>query len=208
MTLEKGDMVLIHYVGRDSNGEIFDLSDEEVAEEKGVKDERVDYGPVPVLIGEGYVIEGLEEALQEMEPGEERDIEVPPEKAYGSRTTDDIETYRESEFREQEVTVNTGDRIMVGDKQGRVVSKGSGRVRVDFNHPLAGEDLSYSLEVLEKIEEDKEIARRITEYRTGGEVKFEDGKAILKDTEDVPEEVKQEAAEEIERYTGLEAETG
>jgi len=208
MTLEKGDMVLIHYVGRDSNGEIFDLSDEEVAEEKGVKDERVDYGPVPVLIGEGYVIEGLEETLRDMEPGKERDIEVPSEKAYGSRTTDDIETYRESEFREQEVTVNTGDRIMVGDKQGRVVSKGSGRVRVDFNHPLAGEDLSYSLEVLEKIEDDREIARRITEYRTGGDVEFEDGKAILKDTEDVPEGVKQEAAEEIERYTGLEAETG
>jgi FKBP-type peptidyl-prolyl cis-trans isomerase SlyD len=208
MTLEKGDMVLIHYVGRDSNGEIFDLSDEEVAEEKGVKDERVDYGPVPVLIGEGYVIEGLEETLKDMEPGDERDIEVPSEKAYGSRTTDNIETYRESEFREQEVTVNTGDRIMVGDKQGRVVSKGSGRVRVDFNHPLAGEDLSYSLEVLEKIEEDREIARRITEYRTGGDVEFEDGKAILKDTEDVPEGVKQEAAEEIERYTGLEAETG
>lgn len=208
MTIEKGDMVLIHYVGRDSNGEIFDLSDEEVAEEKGVKDERVDYGPVPVLIGEGYVIEGLEETLKDMEPGNERDIEVPSEKAYGSRTTDDIETYRESEFREQEVTVNTGDRIMVGDKQGRVVSKGSGRVRVDFNHPLAGEDLSYSLEVLEKIEENREIARRITEYRTGGNVEFKDGKAILKDTEDVPEGVKQEAAEEIERYTGLEAETG
>lgn len=208
MTLGKGDMVLIHYVGRDSNGEIFDLSDEEVAEEKGVKDERVDYGPVPVLIGEGYVIEGLEETLKDMEPGKERDIEVPSEKAYGSRTTDNIETYRESEFREQEVTVNTGDRIMVGDKQGRVVSKGSGRVRVDFNHPLAGEDLSYSLEALEKIEEDREIARRITEYRTGGDVEFEDGKAILKDTEDVLEEVKQEAAEEIERYTGLEAETG
>jgi FKBP-type peptidyl-prolyl cis-trans isomerase SlyD len=208
MTLEKGDMVLIHYVGRDSNGEIFDLSDEEVAEEKGVKDERVDYGPVPVLIGEGYVIEGLEETLKDMEPGKERDTEVPSEKAYGSRTTDNIETYRESEFREQEVTVNTGDRIMVGDKQGRVVSKGSGRVRVDFNHPLAGEDLSYSLEVLEKIEEDREIAQRITEYRTGGDVEFKDGKAILKDTEDVPEGVKQEAAEEIERYTGLEAETG
>jgi FKBP-type peptidyl-prolyl cis-trans isomerase SlyD len=208
--MEDGELVKIDYVGKTPDGEIFDLSNEERAKEEGVYNERMNYSPVPVLIGAGYVIEGLEEAVKDMEVGEEREIEVESEKAYGSRDSDNIQTYPEKEFKKQDVNVRPGDRVMVGDRQGRILSKGSGRVRVDFNHPLSGKDLEYEVEVLEKVEGDEEKAREIFRYRLGhGDISFEDdGVVIDHDIEDhdheIPGNVKEELREEIIENTGFE----
>ena len=148
--MEEGDLILIDYVGRTSDGEIFDISSEEKAKEEGVYTERMDYRPVPVLVGSGYVIEGLEEKLKEMEVGDsEERIDIPSEKAYGGRESDKFQTYPEKEFKKQEVNVRVGDQIRVGKRKGKIISKGSGRVRVDFNHPLSGKNLLYDVEVLE-----------------------------------------------------------
>jgi FKBP-type peptidyl-prolyl cis-trans isomerase 2 len=208
--MEDGELVTINYVGKTPEGDIFDLSSEERAKEEGVYDERMDYHPVPVLIGAGYVIEGLEDAVRDMEVGEEKEVEISSEKAYGSRDSDNIQTYPEKEFKEQDVSVRPGDRIMVGNRQGRVLSKGSGRVRVDFNHPLSGKDLEYEVEVVEKVEDDEEKARKIFEYRLGhGDISFEDEKVVIDhDIEDhdheIPENVKEELREEILENTDFE----
>ncbi|MFB6242293.1 MAG: peptidylprolyl isomerase [Candidatus Nanosalina sp.] len=209
--MEEGDLVLIDYVGKTQDGEIFDLSNEERAKEEGVHQQEMDYQPVPVLIGHGYVIEGLEEALKNMEVGEKKeDLDIPSEKAYGSRSSDEIETYPEKEFKKQDVNVRVGDTIMVGNRQGKILSKGSGRVRVDFNHPLSGKDLVYEVEVLEKVEDDEEKARKIFEYRLGhGDIEFEDDKVIIDhDIEghdhQLPENVKDEIREEILENTEFE----
>lgn len=211
MALEKGDLVLIDYVGR-TDGEIFDLSSEEKAKENDVYQEEREYKPIPVLIGEEYVIEGLEEKIKEMDINEEAEVEVPAEKAYGKRDADNMETFPEKEFTKQNVNVNVGERIMVGRKQGRVVSKGSGRVRIDFNHPLAGKDLEYWVKVQEKIEDDEEKAEYIFNYRLGhGDIEFDGDKATIihtheddDHTHELPEEAKEGIRKEITDYTGIE----
>lgn len=207
--MEKGDLVLIDYVGF-HDGEIFDLSNEERAKDEGLYSENMNYGSVPVLIGEGYVIEGLEEALEDMEVDESKEIEIPSEKAYGKREGSNIETYPEKEFKNQDVNVRPGDRIMVGNRQGKVLARSSGRVRVDFNHPLSGKDLEYEVEILEKLEDREEKARKIFDYRLGhGEIKFEDDKIIVDhEIEDhdheLPENVKDEMREELLEFTDFE----
>ncbi len=212
--MKKGDMVLVDYVGR-TDGEIFDLTDEEVAEEEGVKREEVSYEPIPVLIGEEYVIEGFEEALEDMEVGEEKTVEVPSEKGYGERSSDKVETYPEKEFKKQGVNVRPGEEVMIGNQRGRVLSKGSGRVRIDFNHPLAGKDLEYDIEVVEKVEDDEEIAEHIYSYRVGhGEdAEFENGTVKIPKSHshgdhvhELPEQLREELKQEIEEYTDLEVE--
>lgn len=209
--MEEGDLILIDYVGKTSDGDIFDLSNEERAKEESVYNERMNYQPVPVLLGSGYVIEGLEEALMEMEVGEkEEDLDIPSGKAYGKRDSDQIQTYPEKEFTKQDVDVRVGDQIMVGNRKGKVLSKGSGRVRVDFNHPLSGKDLLYEVEVVEKVEDDEEKAEKIFDYRLGhGEIKFEDDKAIIDhDIEghdhQLPENLKEEIRDEILNNTHYE----
>lgn len=206
-------MVLIHYTGK-TEGEIFDTTEEVVAVENNLQREDASYEPVPVLIGAGYVIEGLEEAVADMDVGDEQTVEIPSEKAYGPRDSENVETYPEREFEKQGVTVNPGEEIMIGQRRGKVISKGSGRVRIDFNHPLSGKDLEYDVEVVKKIDDDEEFARKVYSFHVGhGEVEFEDGKVEIPSKHqhgdhehELPEEVKNRLKEEIEDNTEFEVE--
>lgn len=206
-------MVLIRYTGK-QDGNVFDTTEKEKAKNVGLYQEGRSYDPIPVLLGEEYVIEGLEDALLDMEIGDEDEIKVASEKAYGSRDSDNIETYPEKEFKKQDVQVRVGEELMIGNRRGKVISKGSGRVRIDFNHPLSGKDLEYWVKVEEKVEDEEEIAKNIFEYRLGhGDIKIEDGEVkiykIHKHDEhehELPEEALEEVKEEIEEYTGLEVE--
>lgn len=210
MTMENGDLVLVDYIGRTDNGEIFDLTDEETAKEEGMYQEDVDYSPVAVLIGENYVIPGFEDEVKELEVGDEKEFSVKPEEGYGERDPEQIETYPEKEFERQDVRASVGDEIMIGRRRGRIISKGSGRVRVDFNHPLAGKKLDYWVKVVEKVEDDEEKARKIFDHRLGhGEIEFDDGKVTIRHHHDeghqhqLPEEVKDRIREEITEHTGF-----
>ncbi|MFB6199925.1 MAG: peptidylprolyl isomerase [Candidatus Nanohaloarchaea archaeon] len=211
--MEEGEMVLVDYIGK-ADGEIFDLTVKDKAKEEGLHTEDRSYDPIPVLIGENFVIEGFEEALKDMEVGEEKEVEIPAEKAYGERSSDEVETYPEKEFKQQDVDVRVGEEIMIGRRRGKVISKGSGRVRVDFNHPLAGKDLEYWIKVKEKVEDDEEIAKNIYNYRVGhGKPEIEERTVKLEKTHshddhehELPEQVIEEIKQEIEEYTDLEAE--
>lgn len=171
--MKEGEMIEIDYVGK-TDGEVFDLTNEEKAEEEGINTEQLDLSPMKVLLGENYIIPGLENALMDMEVGEEKELEIESEQAYGKRDSDNIETFPESAFEEQNVQVRQGEDIMVGGRRGKVVSKGSGRVRVDFNHPLAGKDLEYWVKIVSKVEDDEEIAQGILDHRLGhGSLEFD-----------------------------------
>ncbi len=213
MKMQKGDLILVDYIGK-TNGEIFDLSIEEKAKEEGIHREDVEYKPVPVLIGEDYVIDGFEEAVKQMEIGEEKEVQIEPEKGYGKRDSDKIETYPEKEFKKQDMNVRPGEELMIGNRRGKVISKGSGRVRIDFNHPLAGKTLDYWLKAREKVEDDKEKAQYIYNYRIGhGPTEIEDGVFKIPKTHshgdhkhELPEQLRNQIKEEIENHTNLEVE--
>jgi len=204
-------MIKVDYVGK-TDGEIFDLTSKEKAEEAGLNTEQMEFEPIYVLIGENYIIEGLEEALKEMSVGEEKDLEIPAGKAYGERSSDDVETFPEKEFKKQDVNVRRGEQIMVGGRRGKVVSKGSGRVRIDFNHPLAGKDLEYWVKVVEKVEDDQEKAQGILNNRLGhGDLEFnEDTVTIVHKHEhdghshSLSDEFKDRLSEEIKENTEFE----
>ncbi|MFB6174948.1 MAG: peptidylprolyl isomerase [Candidatus Nanohalobium sp.] len=211
--MEKSEMVLVRYTGK-QDGNVFDTTEEEKAKEVGLYQEGRSYSPIPVLVGESYVIEGLEEALEEMDVGDEKEIEVPSEKAYGSRDSDKIETYPEKEFKKQDVQVRVGEELMIGNRRGKVISKGSGRVRIDFNHPLSGKDLEYWIKVEEKVEDDEDLAENIFEYRLGhGDMEIEDGTVKIyrihshgDHRHELPQEAIDEVSKEIKEYTDLEVE--
>ena len=171
--METGEMIEIDYVGK-TDGEIFDLTVQEKAEEAGLDTSSIELEPMKVLLGENYIIPGLEDALMDMEVGEEKELEIEAEEAYGKRDSENIDTFPESAFEEQGVQVRPGEEIMVGGKRGKVVSKGSGRVRVDFNHPLAGKDLEYWVKIVRKVEDDEEIAQGFLDHRLGhGSLEFD-----------------------------------
>ncbi|MFB6102941.1 MAG: peptidylprolyl isomerase [Haloplanus sp.] len=152
MSISTGDSVTITYTGRLDDGTVFDTTDESVAEEAGLLDEQPnrEFEPLTVDVGEGNLIEGLEEALLGLEVGAEETITIPPEKAYGESTGDQVREFDTDEFAEM-VGRDPVEGLQVrtqGGANGTVVEVTDGTVRVDFEHPLAGETLTFDIEVL------------------------------------------------------------
>ena len=86
MTVAKdGDTVRVHYHGSFPSGEVFDTSLEDEARSAGIFDSRRDYKPLQFKLGAGQVIQGFNDAIVGMAPGEEKTVTLPPEQAYGHR---------------------------------------------------------------------------------------------------------------------------
>lgn len=80
---QKGDTVSVHYIGKFPGGKIFDTSMEKEAKNAGLYNAAREYKPLMVVLGTGKVIQGFDEALMGMKVNEEKEVVIPPEKAYG-----------------------------------------------------------------------------------------------------------------------------
>jgi FKBP-type peptidyl-prolyl cis-trans isomerase SlyD len=186
MVLEKGDFVRINYTGRiKESGKVFDTTIEEVAKKHGIYDEKIKFKAVPIVIGAGHVIPGLDEALIGVEVGERKEVEIPPEKGYGLRDPKLVKILPLRDFKKQGLKPYPGMRVEADGKVGKVQSVSGGRVRVDFNYELAGKVLQYEVNVEEKINKTEEKIRLLLEYHfpyadpNGHEIKLSNKKAII-----------------------------
>jgi FKBP-type peptidyl-prolyl cis-trans isomerase 2 len=153
MTIADGDDVTIEYTGRLEDGTVFDTSRESVAAEHGLDEANPnrDYGPLTVEIGDDRVIEGLEAGLLGMEQGDTATIEVSPEEGYGEHTDDRVVEYDAAEFSEMLGGEPPREGMVVQTDEGlpgEVIAADGETVRVDFNHELAGERLTFEVEVV------------------------------------------------------------
>ncbi|HTY91378.1 MAG TPA: peptidylprolyl isomerase [Methanocella sp.] len=148
-TVQKGDFIKLSYTGKLSNGVVFDTTDANVAKENGIYNEKANYGPETIVVGKGYVVAGLDEDIIGKDVGEKGHVEVAPEKGFGMRRLDLIETIPAKKFKEK---VKPGMRVQVQNRTGMVESTAGGRVRINFNPALAGETLTYDYAVDELIE--------------------------------------------------------
>ena len=80
---QKGDTISVHYLGRFPGGKVFDTSMEKEARSASLYNPARDYKPLQVVLGKAQVIQGFEEALTGMKVNEEKEVTIPPEKAYG-----------------------------------------------------------------------------------------------------------------------------
>jgi len=163
----KGTLVKVDYEAWTEDGELFDTTKREVAKANNKFDENVIYDPLPVLVGAGRVIPGFDEALQNAEPGKEQDVTIPSEKAFGPRDTERVETIPMREFQKQEVVPYPGLRLQHQGKMATVVSVSAGRVRIDYNNPLAGKSLRYKFTIVEAIDDPAAKVRGFIELAYG-----------------------------------------
>jgi FKBP-type peptidyl-prolyl cis-trans isomerase SlyD len=163
--MKKGDFVEIDFVGRlATTGEIFDLTDEEIARKEGVYNPKQKYGPSLVVIGSNMVVPGVEKALESMEPGHEKEFTLPPEEAFGGRDMKLIRIVSMSKFIKEKINPVPGMFVDIDGMQTKVLSVAGGRVRVDFNHPLSGKALKYKVRVVRQITDTLEKARSLIGY--------------------------------------------
>jgi FKBP-type peptidyl-prolyl cis-trans isomerase SlyD len=155
--MQKGEIVLVNYTGKDTNtGKTIETTREETAKKEGIFNEKLIYKPMPIAVGKGEIIKGIDEALEQMKEGEERTLEVKPEKGFGERKSELVRVFPLMEFKKRNIQPFPGLIVDVDELRGRVQTVSGGRVRVDFNHELAGRTLEYKLKVEKIVKEKKE----------------------------------------------------
>jgi peptidylprolyl isomerase len=135
--VKQGDKIRVHYTGRLEDGSEFDRS---------ASDE-----PLEITVGENSVIEGFEQAVLGMTVGERKTVTIPPDQGYGPRRDEMMQEIDRSTIPE-ELELKLGARMEASGEETMltltVVEIGEKTVTLDANHPLAGKDLTFEIELL------------------------------------------------------------
>jgi len=168
LLMEAGDFVLVDLLGRtQEDNKLFETTKEDVAKKEGVfKDDEV-YQPRLVVVGQGYVVPGIDEALVGMKAGDTKQLVLPPEKAFGIRDPKQVRIIPRGRLKSDEKIVR-GMRIRMGSQYGLVRHVGGGRVTVDFNSPLAGHTVQYEISVIQKLTKPQEKLEAFIHRRFAG----------------------------------------
>jgi FKBP-type peptidyl-prolyl cis-trans isomerase SlyD len=169
MTVQEGDFVKISYTGL-VDDEVFDTTDEEKAKESGIYSPQKPYQPIVVRVGSMHVIAGLDEALVGKEIGDEGEIEIPAEKAYGPRDENLVRSAPVKEFQEKPTV---GTRVSSEGREGVVVNVIGKRAVIDFNHPLAGKTLQYTFKIEDSIDDTVEQAKALINLFSGRDMEVD-----------------------------------
>ena len=160
MAVKNGDFVRLNFTGKvKETDDVFDTTFEEVAKEADLFNEEKTYEPIPIVVGGNHLLPAIEEAIVGLKEGESKTLEVDADNAFGQRNPEMIQLIPMKEFKKQGMTPYPGMRITAEGTTGKILTVNGGRVRVDFNHELAGKDLVYDVEVVEIIEDDVEKVR-------------------------------------------------
>ena len=137
-TVENGNTVSVHYTGTLNDGTQFDSSRERE--------------PLSFLVGDGQVIPGFESAVLGMQEGETKTITILAENAYGPKNDQAVQVVERSRF-PNGFEGNVGESVTGQTGEGQafratIVSVEENTVTLDFNHPLAGQDLTFEVELV------------------------------------------------------------
>ena len=140
MQVKKGDTIKVHYTGTLTDGNEFDSSYK--------RNE-----PIQFNAGEGQMIKGFDDAVMDMKVGDKKSITIPSTEAYGAQNQDAIMTVPKTNFPE-EFTFVEGEMVQGQTENGQplqaiILEIMDNEVILDFNHPLAGQDLMFDIELVE-----------------------------------------------------------
>ena len=137
--VNQGDTVKVHYTGKLEDDSVFDSS--------------LEREPLQFTLGKGQLIPGFEDAVIGMEPGDKKSVKIPVDKAYGPRRDDMMVKVKKDEF-PNDVDPEVGQQLQVSQSNGQafnviVTDIGDEEVTLDANHPLAGQDLVFDIELID-----------------------------------------------------------
>jgi FKBP-type peptidyl-prolyl cis-trans isomerase 2 len=136
---QNGDKVKVNYHGKLRSGETFDSSEGR--------------DPLEFTVGSGQVIKGFDEGVKGMSVGEKKTVEIPVGDAYGEKSQDMIIEFPKSQF-PPDMQPEVGQQLMMNNGAGQqfpvtITEVKEETVMLDANHPLAGQDLIFDIELVE-----------------------------------------------------------
>ena len=140
--LKEGDKVRVHYIGTLKDGEVFDNSRD--------RKELLEF-----TIDDGKLLKGFNEAVKNLNVGEKVEINLKPEEAYGKYIDEAVVLVEKKEFPEgfkfEKNGFVQGQDKMGRPIQGQIIKVLEESINVDLNHPLAGEELKFEIELIEVV---------------------------------------------------------
>lgn len=136
---KNGDVVKVHYTGKLEDGTVFDSS--------------ADSGPLQFTLGKEQIIPGFEEAVIGMNPGESSTTIIPADKAYGPYRKEMILEVPRDQF-PPDIRLNIGEQLELSQPDDQIIivtitDVAESTVTLDANHPLAGKDLTFDIQLVE-----------------------------------------------------------
>jgi FKBP-type peptidyl-prolyl cis-trans isomerase 2 len=149
--VNESSKVKVHYVGKFTDGQVFDAS--KAVEGNEVFSETKD--PIEVELGKGLLIPGFEKGLQGMSKGEVKTITIESKDAYGDVQEERVQDVPKESIKDIE-SIEVGQSLRAENDQGQdmvvtIKSINEDTVTLDANHPFAGKDLVFEIEVVEII---------------------------------------------------------
>jgi FKBP-type peptidyl-prolyl cis-trans isomerase 2 len=134
-----GDKVKVHYHGKLRTGETFDSSEGR--------------DPLEFTVGAGQMIKGFDEGVKGMQVGDKKSVEIGADDAYGQRESENLIEFPKTQFPEG-MKPEPGMQLMLSNESGQqfpviVVEVHEDSVVLDANHPLAGQDLIFDIEMMD-----------------------------------------------------------
>lgn len=137
MSIKDGDTVKVHYTGSLADGTVFDSSRERV--------------PLEFVMGKGMLIPGFEAAIMGKETGDTVSVRIPPAEGYGDVDPDLVFTVARAQV-PSHIIPEPGLQLQLSSDEGAmdvvVVEAGEDEITLDANHPLAGKELNFEIEVV------------------------------------------------------------
>jgi len=202
--IQQGDFVKLHYTGKLSDDAVFDTTNAEVAKRAGLDATKAP-GPMTICVGQGMLLRGLDEILIGKQAKESFTITIPAGKAFGKKDPKLLKIIPLNQLHAQEINPVPGLRLNIDGHYGVVRSVASGRVVVDFNHPLASQDVTYDVELLGLVEGLKEqVIALITPLGVPFEaVEVAEDKVTIKVPQIYPQPVMDAVSDRVTRLTNV-----
>lgn len=139
LVIDTGTTVTLHFALVLENGEVIDSNFEGE--------------PATFTVGDGNLLPGFEEPLMGLASGDEEEFLIPPEKAFGQHNSQNVQRLDRHNFSDEELQPGTIFSFQNGDGElpGVISEVGETEVVVDFNHPLAGENIVFQVKILDVV---------------------------------------------------------
>jgi FKBP-type peptidyl-prolyl cis-trans isomerase SlyD len=214
--LQDDDFIRLDYTAYTvEEDQLVDTTDPEVAEEEGIDDEDQEFSPRTIVLGQGHIFPTVEDDIRGKEVGDTGSVVVSASEAFGEYDDDQVRTISKDKIPEDDRY--PGAQVTVDREEGYIETIIGGRARVDFNHPLAGDDIEYEYEIVDTVEDRQEKAEGIMDMFLGLDLNVwfeteteEEDQLVAEDEDEETEDAESDEGEDEDsepEYETVEVET-